>query len=392
MISAGYAEAIKLLLAVVGTSFVTGLVTWHLAQVDWYERDGNTIVLAPEVNRIAPSESWLDVNNLYLPHKYRGSKIVIGVHPIQLQLKTSNGSQYMLSLRYDPLSGVVLENMRTDEVLVRYDPDIGFVIGNGIPDSRYLEWIEHTYIPQNPFSTPILLAGHRSDVVVNKLQILTQAHVDADTYVGRAYHTLNPAYTGLAIVRGSQSMFLSDAGPILINDVDWSSVLANPDATAIVGGLVVTTNVLDANRAHPSSDATVWDDPGHLTVTIRQWSADSTCTSFRNLADALVLENFEPDVPIPSDSRFYDALGDIDASAALNVSQAFSDDVALRVSVSRRMGVCNTATGTIFLELTASQDGSVQTVAVETQPIMCGSANWQIVCQGRNTFLASVAS
>jgi len=392
MISTGNAEAVKVLLAMLATNFVTGLVTWHLAQIDWYERNGDTVVLSPEVVRIAPSESWLDVNNLYLPHKYRGSKVVIGVHPIQLQLKTSNGSQYMLSLRYDPTSGVVLENMRTDEVLVRYDPDIGFVIGNGIPDSKYLEWIEHTYVPQNPFSTPILLAGHRSDLVVNKLQVLTQAHVDADTYVGRAYHTLNPVYTGLIIVRGSQSMFLSDAGPILINDVDWSSVLANPDATAIVGGLVVTTNVLDANRAQTTSDATVWDDPGHLLVTIRQWSADSTCTSFRNLADTLVLESYMPDTAILPGRRFYEALSDIDASAAANVSQAFADDAALRVSVSSRMGVCNTATGTIFLELTSSRDGSVQTVAVETQPVMCGSANWQIVCQGRNTFLASVAS
>jgi hypothetical protein len=390
---AGAVEAIRLLITVVLTSVVTALITWQLADSRWYEKHNGTVVLGPDIERIAPGESWIDVSTRFLPPKYQNSKVVIGLHPIQIQLSSAKGTDYLMSLRYDPSSGIVLENVQTDEILLRYDPDIGVIVGSGVPDSGYLDWIEHTYRPQNPFSTPILLIGARTEsVVVNKLQIVSKVYIDPDTYVGRAYHTYNPSYTGTAVVRYNQTIFLADRGASLVNDVDWSAILANPDASAIVGGLVVTTNVLDAQRKQATSDATVWDDPGHLVVTVRKWSSDSTCTSFHNLADALVLDTYSPGVAISHDSSFFQAVADVDAHAHGNFSSILAEHPLATFRISNYYGVCKTSTGTIYVEVETVFGGGLQTVAVETQPVMCGPTNWQIVCQGSNTFWASVAS
>ena len=377
-------QAIALLVAVIGLTAFTAVVTWELSrQPPWYTLVGDTVVLSPHVGRIAPSSAWHALYNLALPDKFGALKVVLGSVPVSMMMQSADGAVNILQLAYTPDGGLTLTDVRRDETILRYDPDVGILVGAGIPDAAYLNWVQTDFRVHQPFQTPVLLVGSAHAEILNSLQLLSRVQLDSDTYVGRAHHIHSPAYSGLAVVRNQSSIFLADHGPVLINNVPWASVQANVDATAVVGGAVVTIDALQLD----TGGASILDDPGDLVVTVRRWNSDATCTTFRNLNDAGILELLEPGEVLSA--NFIAALADLDPNSHELVLQAAVGTVFTLAPTSSTL--CNMATGTINFEATAT-GVPPQPLTLETQPVMCSAAGWQVVCQGRNAFLSSVAA
>jgi len=376
-------QAAVLLLAATTLVAFTALITWQLArQPAWYTLEGNTVVLDASVQRVAPASTWRSLRSMRLPTKFGALKVVLGATPVSVTLSTRAGDLSVLQLAYTPDGGLALVDVRRDETIVRYDPDLGFLIGDGTPDARYLQWVQTQFRTQHPFQTPVLLIGAAHTEIVNNLQLLSRVQLDEETYVARAHHTHSPAYSGMALVRNGSTIFLADNGPVLINNVPWASVQANVDAAVVAGGTVVTIDALQLD----TGGASIMDDPGDLVVTVRRWSQQTTCTSFRNLNDAVVLEQLEPgELFSPDLIRAIEAL-DLDAYEF--VAQANQATTSFRLA---RSPVCDLQTGTIHFEAHVIGQPP-QPLAFETQPVMCSADGWQIVCQGRNAFLSSIAA
>lgn len=373
---------------------LTALVTWELArQHDWYTIHNGVITLSESVTQIAPATTWAALTRLQLPAKFANTRMLLGNTPLNIRLATRNRSFDMLQLAYSADGGLSLTDIRRDETLLRYDPTVGFLVGSGVPEPNFLSWVATRFPVEHPDKTPVLLIGAAQDVTLNSLRLLSRVEIDAETYVARAHHVFSPAFSGVALVRGRRTLFVADDGPILINDVPWASVQANVDATAVVGGSVVTIDALELDTGGTS----ILDDPGELVVTVRQWSSDTTCTSFRNLNDAVVLESYEPGSRLPwtgsGRSHLLDAFAELDAGNYEVLQQHLTGNATVTL-VSSHDELCRLDTGTIFLEIhgSAGSADEVVRVTLETQPVMCSPNNWQIVCQGRNTFLSSVAT
>lgn len=377
------------------TALVTYLITWHSASNhrQWFIEDNGVVYLDPEIRQLIPAEYESYWEDAWLPPQYGQARIVIGSHPIAVAIQDKKGGHTILSLQFEPRSGITFKDVQTDEILARFAPDLGLILGSGTPDAQYLSWARDMRLHKQ--LTPVLITGMNSTSKLNNLVISSRTQLDANTYVGRGHHKENPSYTGTAIVRGSHSIFLADVGPTLINDVPLGSLEANTDADAIVGGTVVTLDVIAVDTGGTS----MHDDPGNISIVVRTFAKGATCTSYGNLQDTLYNYMMTPGQNL--DDRANAAIAEFWATARAIDQDGYDIIEGFRTSPTAGvdMGLyldpdepCKMSTGTIFI-LAKHEGGEKanQRFTIETHPIVCSDDQRQLICQGRNAYLASVA-